>query len=152
MAKKNTINLGVIGMGPNNMASTLMLLKNEPDLRFRVQAICSRRRNITEQCARDFGVPFWTTDYRKLVIREDVDVVCVYSPDHLHAGHCIAALKAGKHVVCTKPMVTRLEDAKKLRPKDILKRLGGLPKIKIHCSVLGDQALRAAIMDYESKK
>ena len=45
-----------------------------------------------------------------------------------------------------------LEDAKKLRPKDILKRLGGLPKIKIHCSVLGDQALRAAIKDYEMKK
>ncbi len=46
----------------------------------------------------------------------------------------------------------RLEDALKLRPNDILERLGGLPKIKIHCSVLGDQALRAAIKDYESRK
>jgi len=41
-----------------------------------------------------------------------------------------------------------LDDALKLRPKDILERLGGLPKVKIHCSVLGDQALRAAIEDY----
>jgi NifU-like protein involved in Fe-S cluster formation len=44
------------------------------------------------------------------------------------------------------------EEARKLKPKDILKRLGGLPTVKIHCSVLGDQALRAAIDDYLSKK
>jgi NifU-like protein involved in Fe-S cluster formation len=46
----------------------------------------------------------------------------------------------------------KIKDAKKITAKDILKRLGGLPAIKIHCSVLGDQALRAAIKDYESKK
>ncbi|KKS43540.1 hypothetical protein A3H03_03235 [Candidatus Kuenenbacteria bacterium RIFCSPLOWO2_12_FULL_42_13] len=54
-------------------------------------------------------------------------------------------------------MVTRhggmkLDDAAKITPKDILKELGGLPARKIHCSVLGDQALRAAIEDYKSKK
>jgi len=43
-----------------------------------------------------------------------VDAVCVFSPDHLHAEHCMAALMCGKHVVCTKPMVTRLEDARSL--------------------------------------
>jgi predicted dehydrogenase len=46
--------------------------------------------------------------------RPDVDVVCVYSPDHLHGEHCRAALEHGKHVVCTKPMVTSLEDARQL--------------------------------------
>lgn len=47
-------------------------------------------------------------------------------------------------------MVTgmKLEEAYKLRPKDILQKLGGLPDRKIHCSVLGDKALRAAIDDY----
>ena len=44
-----------------------------------------------------------------------------------------------------------LEKAKKLTGKDIVDRLEGLPAIKIHCSVLGDQALRAAITDYEEK-
>lgn len=42
----------------------------------------------------------------------------------------------------------RLEDAFRLSPKDINKELGGLPEHKIHCSVLGDKALRAAINDY----
>lgn len=44
-----------------------------------------------------------------------------------------------------------LDEAKKITPNDIVKALGGLPARKIHCSVLGDQALRAAIEDYEKK-
>ncbi|MCC7357524.1 iron-sulfur cluster assembly scaffold protein [Candidatus Uhrbacteria bacterium] len=41
-----------------------------------------------------------------------------------------------------------LEQARKLRPQDIMLRLGGLPARKVHCSVLGDKALRAAINDW----
>jgi NifU-like protein involved in Fe-S cluster formation len=44
-----------------------------------------------------------------------------------------------------------IEEAKKITPRQIIDNLGGLPKQKIHCSVLGDQALRKAIEDYEKK-
>ena len=44
-----------------------------------------------------------------------------------------------------------LEDAYKIKPEDIIKELGGLPSNKIHCSVLGDKALREAINDYYRK-
>lgn len=45
----------------------------------------------------------------------------------------------------------KVDDALKLTPKNIMDRIGGLPSIKIHCSVLGDKALRAAIHDYLKK-
>jgi len=46
----------------------------------------------------------------------------------------------------------KIEDALRITPKQIAEKLGGLPAIKIHCSVLGDQALRAAVKDYEARK
>jgi predicted dehydrogenase len=114
MTNKSIIRLGVIGMGRHNMASTLALLSAVPDLRYEITAICAQREEPLRTCAEVFGVPYWTIDYRELVTRQDVDVVCVFSPDHLHAEHCSAALEQGKHVVCTKPMVTNLADAQKL--------------------------------------
>ena len=47
-------------------------------------------------------------------MQKDIDVIAVYSPDHLHAQHIIDALNAGKHVIVTKPMVTSLADALKI--------------------------------------
>ncbi len=44
-----------------------------------------------------------------------------------------------------------LHEAKRLMPESILERLGGLPDRKYHCSVLGHQALREAVMDYEEQ-
>lgn len=42
----------------------------------------------------------------------------------------------------------KIDDAIKIKPQDILERLGGLPDRKVHCSVLGDKALQAAVNDY----
>ena len=45
----------------------------------------------------------------------------------------------------------KIEDALKLKPQDIMQRLGGLPAKKFHCSVLGDKALRSAVNDFFRK-
>lgn len=45
----------------------------------------------------------------------------------------------------------KIEDAYKIKPEDLVEKLGGLPSFKIHCSVLGDKALREAIDDYLAK-
>lgn len=106
------IGLGVIGVSAQNMGSTMFLLSDEPDLRYSMEAICANNEEAIQALAREHEVPFATTDYHALVEHPQVDVVAVYSPDGLHADHCLAALEAGKHVICTKPMVTSLAQAK----------------------------------------
>lgn len=54
-------------------------------------------------------------------------------------------------VIVTENGGMTLERARRLKPQDIMERLGGLPMRKVHCSVLGDKALRAAINDYYRK-
>lgn len=61
----------------------------------------------------------------------------------------IASTSALSELVLEKKVT--LEEAYKLTPEDIIAHLGGLPSNKIHCSVLGDKALRAAIDDYFDK-
>jgi predicted dehydrogenase len=102
------IGIGVIGIG---MGLTLAAINRDPGSRLEVRGLCATRPDRLAAAARDWGIGFTTTDYRDLIARPDVDVIGVYSPDHLHAEHALAALRAGKHVVCTKPMVTSVEDA-----------------------------------------
>ncbi|MBI3921288.1 MAG: Gfo/Idh/MocA family oxidoreductase [Armatimonadetes bacterium] len=102
------IGVGVIGLG---MGMDLFLLHDDPKSRFEVRGICSATPEKVRHVAEERGVRFSTTDFNELVAREDLEVIAVYSPDHLHGEHCIAALQAGKHVVCTKPLVGRQRGA-----------------------------------------
>jgi len=61
---------------------------------------------------------------------------------------CGAAI-ASSDVVCELAKGKTIEQAKKLKKDDIVKTLGGMPKIKVHCSVLGIEALNKAIKEYE---
>lgn len=63
---------------------------------------------------------------------------------------CAAAV-ASSDVVCEIAKGKTIEEAKKITKEDIVKRLGGMPPIKVHCSVLGIEALKKAIEDYEGK-
>jgi NifU-like protein involved in Fe-S cluster formation len=65
-------------------------------------------------------------------------------------GSAIASTSALAEMI-TEHGGMNIDDALKIKPQDIMARLGGLPEIKIHCSVLGDQALEAAIKDYQNK-
>ena len=53
--------------------------------------------------------PFTTLDYRELIARPDIDAIAVTSPDYCHAEQATAALQAGKHVFCEKPMAITIE-------------------------------------------
>ena len=63
---------------------------------------------------------------------------------------CAAAI-ASSDVLCGLAKGKTLEEAKKIKKKDILKELKSLPSVKLHCSVLGEKTLRDAIERYEEK-
>jgi nitrogen fixation protein NifU and related proteins len=60
--------------------------------------------------------------------------------------------------IATSSMVTQLakgktiDEAKKIKYEDVMKSLGGLPRVKVHCSMMAQEALNAAIKDYKNKK
>ncbi len=62
----------------------------------------------------------------------------------------IASTSVFSEMVIEKGGMT-IRDALKITPQEIMKRLGGLPMIKVHCSVLADQAFKKAVEDYESR-
>ena len=64
---------------------------------------------------------------------------------------CPAAV-ASSDVVCELAKGKTLEQAKKIKKEDIIKKLKGMPPIKVHCSVLGIQALKKAIENYKNRK
>ncbi len=55
------------------------------------------------------GDPLVTDDYRALLARPDIDAVAITTPDYCHEEHALAALEAGKHVFCEKPMAITIE-------------------------------------------
>ena len=63
---------------------------------------------------------------------------------------CAAAI-ASSDVVCELAKGKTIEEAEKIKKDDIVEKLKGMPKIKVHCSILGIEALKKAIKDYKKK-
>lgn len=82
--------------------------------RARAVAGCDLRAEKIAAAQRDCPDLFYTSDYDALLKREDVDIVAIYTPDHLHGEHIVRAFEAGKHVICTKPIVNSFEDARRV--------------------------------------
>ena len=85
-------------------------------------AIADESEARGRSAAERFGVRSFTTDWRALLEREDVDVVMVHSENDRHAEQVVAAAEAGKDVFCEKPIATRLEDARRM--VDAVERAG----------------------------
>lgn len=74
--------------------------------------------NRLRQVGRRHFLPHVATDYRWLLQRSDVDVVCILTPPASHAGLAEEALSAGKTVVCEKPLATNLAQLDRLAELD----------------------------------
>lgn len=106
------LGLGVLGLGEGRSIISAGL--SSPF--FRVAAICDVNESLGRERLAEFGLPAktYTADYDAMLADPAVDVVGIYTPDHLHADHVIRALSAGKHVVCTKPFIDSLASAQKV--------------------------------------
>jgi len=78
----------------------------------RMAAICGRDREAVAAAAARLGWPAWETDWKRLVQRDDVELVDVCTPGSSHAEISIAALEAGRHVLCEKPLANTVEEAR----------------------------------------
>ena len=77
-----------------------------PELKYRpiLQAACGRDETKVQAFAEQWGYASHETDWRKLVAREDIDAIDICVPNNLHKEMAIAAAKAGKMVLCEKPI------------------------------------------------
>jgi predicted dehydrogenase len=83
----------------------------DPALIPRLAVLGGRDETRTKAAAQKFGWADVETDWRALVTRDDVDLVDICTPGDSHAEIAIAALEAGKHVLCEKPMANTVAEA-----------------------------------------
>ncbi|HVF49981.1 MAG TPA: Gfo/Idh/MocA family oxidoreductase [Pyrinomonadaceae bacterium] len=101
MVKKDYVGIGIIGAG---FARTTQIPAFRACAGARVVAIASAHRENAEAVAREFEIPFVGETWREVVAHEDVDLVSVVTPPVTHLEMTLAALDAGKSVLCEKPM------------------------------------------------
>jgi predicted dehydrogenase len=98
----DTLRVAVLGAG--TWAHHAHIPGWQRDPRAHVVAICDVKRDLAESYAEEFGIPSATDDWQVLLSRSDVDVVDIVTPSETHYELACAALEAGKHVLCEKPV------------------------------------------------
>ncbi|MFC4034995.1 Gfo/Idh/MocA family protein [Streptomyces polygonati] len=82
--------------------------------RLELTAVCGRSEPAVRAAAERYGWESYETDWRKLVERPDIDVVDICTPGDTHAPIALAALAAGKHVLCEKPLANSVAEAEEM--------------------------------------
>lgn len=104
------VNIAVVGLGFG--AEFIPIWQKHP--RTNCYAICQRNQKKLDAVGDYFGVRRRFTDFHELLKDPKIDAVHINSPIPDHAWMSLAALKAGKHVACTVPMATSIEDCRKI--------------------------------------
>ncbi len=105
-----TVRVGIIGTGWGTSIQV-------PCFRaagLEITALWARTPEKAARFAKEFGIPFHTADYREVVEHPEVDLVSIVTPTYLHAETALAALKAGKHVLCEKPTAMNAAEAEQM--------------------------------------
>lgn len=113
---KKTLNIGLIGYGFMGRAHSNAFRQAGRffDLPYEVnlKAVCARNADRVKSFANNWGYESIETDWRKLIERKDIDLIDIASPNDTHAEIAIAAAKAGKMIMCEKPLGRNSAEAK----------------------------------------
>ncbi|MBX3012371.1 MAG: Gfo/Idh/MocA family oxidoreductase [Caldilineaceae bacterium] len=107
MTTKPQVRVGFIGTGWTERVQIPMFRRGG----LVAQAIASANPANAERVAHKLSIPQRYTDWRDLIAADNIDLVSIVTPPHLHAEMAIAALQAGKHVLCEKPMAVNVAEA-----------------------------------------
>jgi predicted dehydrogenase len=102
--------IGVLGLHEGRT----LLIALDACVRARAVAGCDLEASKIEACRAVKPDLFYTGDYGEMLRRPDVEIVAIYTPDALHGEHVEAAFRAGKDVICTKPLVNSIEAARRI--------------------------------------
>jgi len=116
---RRTVNVAVIGtgfMGKEHAKAWSLAPVCCPDILATPvkKILCDNDEARVVERAKLWGFEEYTTDYKEILARDDIDIVDICTPAFLHADMAIDAIKAGKFVFCEKPMVTTIEDGERL--------------------------------------
>lgn len=102
-----TIKVAVVGCGSISRERHVPEFAANPNAK--IVALCDLVKERAEKLAEPYGAKVFT-DYKEMLKMKDIDVVSVCTPNYLHAQVTIDSFKAGKHVLCEKPMCTTVEE------------------------------------------
>lgn len=104
------INVAIVGLGFGK--EFIPIYQHHPFTN--MYAICQRTKSRLDEVGNQFGVSKRYSEFNELLADPEVHAVHINSPIHLHAPQSIAALRAGKHVACTVPAATTIEECKEI--------------------------------------
>ncbi|MBN1555862.1 MAG: Gfo/Idh/MocA family oxidoreductase [Phycisphaerae bacterium] len=110
MSNEDTLGMGLIGCGAFGLFCLDTYSKMDG---LRPVAVADVRKNVAEDFAREFNLASYT-DPNELLARDDVDLVHIATPPSTHHKIALAALKAGKHVLCEKPLAMNAVEAREM--------------------------------------
>ena len=104
------IKIAIVGLGFG--AEFIPIYQKHPNAE--LVAICQRNKTKLDQIGKAFGIEKRYTSYEELLLDPEIDAVHINTPIPDHGSQSIKALKAGKHVACTVPMATTVEECKEI--------------------------------------
>ena len=131
----DTLGVGMIGFGFIGKAhafayKSIPLFYDPVPVRTRLVGVATSRPETAAQAAENGGFQFGTADWRELIDRDDIHIINICSPNSLHLEQLLAALAAGKHIYCDKPLVVNAAEAAQVEAA--LARYRGIGQMTLH--------------------